>query len=130
MTRLELGIFIVLLVIILGGFGAVVHELLTQLKRAKRQIRLRQLWARERRADLARLISLFIAVRESEGSGVSPIDFENELRKQAKYVGVEWTRTPTAASGLMPSKRLTRRELAEMLELSHALGEFGRAGLP
>lgn len=111
-------VIVVLWIVILVGVAAVVRELLTQLKRAKRQIRLRQLWARARRADLARLISLFIAVREDEGSGKRPIDFENELRKQAKHVGLEWTRTPTPASGLMPPEKLSRRELAEMLELS------------
>ncbi len=113
-------LFVVLWLVIAVGVALVIRELFTQLQRAKRQIRLRQLWARERRADLARLISLFIAVREDgQTSGTRPIDFENELRKQAKYVRLEWARAPTSASGLMPPEKLTRRELAEMLKLSN-----------
>ena len=91
-----------------------------RLQRAERKVRLLHLWSRERRADLARLVSLWIAGDESDPSEA----VEDELKKQAQYVGIEWSRTPTPAPGFMNPEKLTSAELLELLDLSREIGSL------
>ncbi len=116
------------------GIGTVVlvamianHHLLVKLRRADRKTRLLHLWARERRADLAHLVSLFIQTWDDETitklTAFERLDvFESELQKQARYVGLAWTQAPRAAPGFTEPEKLSPTELIELLDLSHEYG--------
>lgn len=119
-----LGIFLVALVAMIA-----INHLAVRLRRANRKVRLLHLWARERRADLARLVSLWLATYDGpEKTGLDRLyAFERALKKQAKYVGVEWVRIPTPAPGFMHSEKLSSGELLEMLDLSNEVRLPGRA---
>lgn len=105
-----------------------INQLAVRLRRANRKIRLLHLWARERRADLARVVSLFRqAMHDSDDDDQEHERLKllgKELEKQASYVGVEWSRIPTPASGFVHPEKLTpaklfEAELFEMLDLSN-----------
>ena len=117
-----LGILLVVLVSMIA-----INHLAVRLRRANRKVRLLHLWARERRAGLARLVSLWITVDElamiSAGSWLD--NFEEELKKQARYVGVEWGRIPTPAPGFMYPEKLTPAELLVLLDLACDVGNLG-----
>lgn len=120
-----IAIFTVVLIAMIAINQAMIaiNQLAVRLRRANRKIRLLDLWARERRADLALLVSLWF----TDGDSDDLEDFEEELRKQARYVGVEWGRIPIPSPGFMHPKKLSSLELLEMLELSNEVRIPGRA---
>ena len=122
---------IVIQSVIVVALGHWVSRLLVEIRRANRKVRLLHLWARERRADLARVVSWFFqAMSESDDDDQEHERLkllEKELRKQARYVGVEWGRIPTPTSGFTQPELLSSVELLEMLELSRELRIPGRA---
>ena len=106
-------------------------ELRRRLELRRRSSRILELWAHERRHDLAVAIRIFSQVKfERDRRGATEwvtTQFqllEGELRKQARYCGLTYGPASKAIDGFRETRELTTSELIELGGLSR-----GRLGL-